>query len=168
MSKSYREVVDRAELQRISLSSSSFKVRGQFGAEIDRAKRFHHTTTSAPHIDDQSNLIAGMVNCRVWMCKSAEPNDTSDSTSESSDEEILSIEAKYMVVFSVPGSHNKTTIEAFFKRMAPFSVWPYFRSHVARMGSEATINIPILPIKKLFAPVETSYVDPTDESEGSN
>jgi hypothetical protein len=158
--KAYQETVDQASLERISLRSSAFQLRlDEYRQNEKDAARFIDQEVSEPHFDEESKVLVGTVDCRVWMGK---PDQSGRDKEELFAESFFSVEASYAVIFRIPGDHSVETLHAFFIRMAPFSVWPYFRAHVAAIAAEANLRIPIIPIKKLFRPVASAggYVDP--------
>ncbi|MEQ1707488.1 MAG: hypothetical protein ABL864_04070 [Terricaulis sp.] len=167
-SDAYNKVVERASLENIVLTSSSFNVSHEFHAEEENADRFIDQMASRPHFDEHSKLLMGEVRCRVWMNKATDSvRDGEKTPGQVFGDSIFSIEAKYGVVFKMPGEHNRDTLDTFFERMAPFSTWPYFRGHVAQVAAESGIDFPILPIKKLFHPVKSAggYVDPDEQAQ---
>lgn len=167
-SDDYTKAVERASLEAVSLQSSSFSSHHDFHDEQEAADKFIDQEVVEPHYDAKSGYLMGHVRCRVWMNKGA---DNAKSGEKSPDEyfatAIFAVEAKYLVVFRIPGEHKEETTTAFFNRMAPFSVWPYFRTHVSGIAAEANLEVPILPIKKLFQPVKSAggYVDPDFKGE---
>lgn len=157
----YTKAVERASLERISLRENAFRVSADYRKHLKDADRFIDQTVHSPHFE--KGLLIGTIECRVWMRKNG------DKAEEGAELEgsIFSIESRYVVVFKVPGEHSAETVEAFFDRVGPFSVWPYFRTHVAHIAAEAGIDVPILPIKKLFQPVREAggYIDPDFKGE---
>lgn len=166
-SDAYNNVVEHASLENILLTSSVFDLRHDFYDEEESIDRFIDQATSAPHFDEQSRFLMGSVQCRVWMNKQADNISERRLPEEAFADSILSVTATYSLIFAVPGEHDSETLSTFFRRMAPFSVWPYFRVHVAQVAAESGIKIPILPIKKLFHPVKKAggYVDRDEREE---
>jgi hypothetical protein len=161
-SQAYSKVVKRASLENILLTASSFRVSHEYSQAVqDGVKRYLANSVQDTHFDAESNLLVGKVQCRVWMNRKGKEADHGPS-----EKSIFSVVASYVVIFEVPGEHKQDVLNVFMDRMGPFSVWPYFRGHVARVASEANLDVPILPIKKLFQSVEavSGYVEPEDSA----
>lgn len=166
----YNEAVKQATLLGIMLTSSSFDVTNDFRDEHEQSDKYiDQTIVGSPDFDAEEGLLIGMVRCRVWMISAAQREELKDAQpDEVFASSFFAVEAIYDVIFKVSGEHETSTLEAFFEKMAPFAVWPYFRSHLATVSAEAALNVPILPIKKLFHPVKAAGgyrepdVDPAD------
>lgn len=176
-SAAYSKVVQRASLEEIRLTASSFKLSADFLAHKNAVSRFMGQATGNPHFDEKTQLLVGSVRCRVWMNKRPVPDAGVEKTADEKltpDEKfknsVFSIDAKYSVIFKMPGSHPHEALKVFFDKLAPLSAWPYFRTHVAHLASEAQIVVPVLPIKKLLQPVDTAsdYVDPDEGADSTS
>lgn len=167
---SYARVVKKALLEDVLLSASSFKASIEYKANPAGVQRLLNSSVKNWHYE--AGLLIGEVQCNVWINR-ADAKETDSGAIDTAIEEpnldkcLFSVETLYTVVFKVPGEHRQETIKAFFDRMAPFAVWPYFRTHVATLASAAQMDVPVLPIKKLFQSVETAgtYVDPGEHND---
>ena len=61
---------------------------------------------------------------------------------------VVNIRCKYMIVYDVQGQPEALAVSAFAKRVARFAAYPYFRAHVAEVGSQAGLRLPPLPVIK--------------------
>lgn len=168
----YAKAVEQASLTDIMLTASTFAVSHEFHDFYEGAQKFvDQSLVEEPHYDTEQGLLVGAVRCRVWMNK-GDYDLAEDEDDGAFHAAIFAVEATYGVVFVIPGEHDDETIRTFFERMAPFATWPYFRTHLAQTASAAGLEIPILPIKKLFHPVKAAggYTDsnpvPQIESDG--
>lgn len=157
----YGKAVEHATLDVIRLVSSSFKVDPAFHDQ--EMKRFIAQEVQGVDYNEETGSLFGMVLCRCWMAPKASD---SEASAVSKDTKLLSIDAEYIILFSVTGEHTKDTMQTFFNQIAPMSVWPYFRSHVASKAAEGHVEIPTLPLKKLVRRVALAldYVDPDVET----
>ena len=159
----YSKAVDDAQLVNIRLVSGSFKVSPSFRSSSPDVERFFEQKTSAPKYNAENRALIGMVSCRCWMRPKASSEATTPSDPNGEEpEDLLSIDAEYVLAFRIEGEHDAQMLNTFFKKLAPLSAWPYFRTHVATVASEGGLDIPPLPIKKLMFRVKSAenYADP--------
>lgn len=170
----YGKVVADAQLKAIRLISSSFHVTPAFRAQAKNLRRSIRQDVKGSHYDEAAGTLIGTVSCECWMGPKQEdaskdvapppaPKDVAPLPAPESDRQF-SVQAEYVILFELSTQHDTDIAEAFFSRIAPISVWPYFRVHVASMAAEGGVNIPVLPIKKLLHRVKSAdnYVEPGD------
>lgn len=59
---------------------------------------------------------------------------------------LLSAQATYMVAYGDVPDVDEEPAFAFVERVGRFATYPYFRSHVAHMASQAGADVPVLPV----------------------
>ena len=160
-SEAYSKAVEQSALENVVLVSSSFEMDPRVLTDNDQLERYIDQRVTNIEFDDQSQLLFGTVECRVWACLSGVENKRENEEAPSVPK-LLALEAKYMVIFKILGEHDREVIDMFFRKMGPFTTWPYFRVHVAGVAAEAHIDLPVLPIKKLLFPIKSvgGYIDP--------
>lgn len=146
-------LVDSASLENVSLIESSFN-----SVVAIHTRRRDGVDRSVDAVVDESNVakerLIGEVECSVHVMRKA-GNLTGVPGGPATGAVVFSLGAVYAVAFQISGRHDKETIDGFFGRMAPFTVWPYFRAHVAITAAAADVEVPILPLRKLVHGVET-------------
>ncbi len=163
----YGKAVEHASLEVVRLVSSSFDVDPRFHDEGLEIERFVTQNVRGFEFIETSRSLLGMVQCKFWVQRASEKTDDSaeDSKELAKEEKLASIDARYLVLFKVSGEHTAESLKVFFNQIAPISVWPYFRVHVASLSAEADLDIPPLPLKKLVHKVKAAgnYVNPEDK-----
>lgn len=68
------------------------------------------------------------------------------------DEELVSIEASYLVVYSNAQSlGGEVAAVDFLRKVGRMAVYPYFRAYVSFVSAEAQLNVPMLPTLNIGA-----------------
>ena len=163
--QSYSRAVEDATLETVRLVSSEYKMRSSFhDASTDRRTTNHEV--SGFEFDTTRGVLLGTVRCRCSIKRQSSEGSKTDSTDPEGPnaEPVFFVNADYLVLFRLVGEHDRKDVETFFTRVAPLSVWPYFRVHVATTAAQANVNIPVLPIRKLVHRVKAAqtFVDPDD------
>lgn len=133
----YGEVVDAAELSNIRLVRSEFQIRpkyflsGKENVELDYSSKFELANKS---IDDEFAL--GFFHWSAT-AKSVEHDD------------LLVVKATYLVLVLNLERFEQDVVSAFVERFGRMATYPYFRSHVSNICSEAQADVPILPMIKV-------------------
>lgn len=70
------------------------------------------------------------------------------ATCKLKNKKAVSIRCRYIVVYDVQGHPESAAVNAFAARVARFAAYPYFRSHVAEVSSQAGLSLPPLPVIK--------------------
>lgn len=147
----YASVVSQASLLDVLLTatnmSADLSYRGQEEEDLDRSI---DSSVVGCHCEDE--ILVGEVRCEVSIRKS--PQSDESDTNNAEGEALFAVSAVYTVAFGLTGNHDKSTVDEFFRRIGPLTVWPYFRSHVAMLASSASIDVPVLPVKKFVQGVE--------------
>lgn len=154
----YNTIVGHAELRQICLVRSEFSVNPHYFELYEEADKFiENNILDEPAFVEDEGVLLGQVRCCLWMSH-AELLDQHEPIEGLEKDRLLNIQADYLVAFDIPELAEPSLFSSFFKRTAVFSVWAYFRSHVATIASEAGIEVPILPIKRLHYPIDSSEV----------
>ena len=141
--KEYVNVVSSASLEDLLLTFSVFKASLAFRASGDDVERSADSEPINCMMDD--GILIGEVQCNVLIEKAKGEEQPGDREGD----RLFSVDARYTVAFKVTGEHSQDAARAFFNKMAPVAVWPYFRSYVAALAASANVDVPILPLKKL-------------------
>jgi len=165
--QSYSRAVEDATLETIRLVSSGFKMGLSFRESAPSDHRMSYHDVKGLNFDADRGLLFGVVSCRCSINNQPSEDGAAPSSSPretNSDDPSFSVKADYLVLFRLAGDHDRADAETFFTRVAPLSVWPYFRVHVAATATQANVTIPVLPIRKLVHRVKAAqtFVDPNN------
>lgn len=130
----YNQVVGSAELETVQLLDMSFEVKPAFFAPDAENTLSYDIDFDECHYSDDKAVAMALVNCGV-LAKNGE-------------EEDLIFSARYSVVYSFSARCDDEAVEAFLKRVAVFTCFPYFRTMFANVAWAANTHLPPLPVHK--------------------
>lgn len=135
-SKLYNEVVGRTTLGSIRLTESRFDMKPDaLSSEPDAWRKQISADPLEVITNAESNRLYGVfffeLTCRHRRKK------------------VLTCSARFFVSFKVEGSFDPSVGELFVQRVGKVMAYPYFRSTVAQLVSQAAINLPPLPMLSL-------------------
>lgn len=134
--KAYNQVVGRTTLGSIRLTESRFDIKPDaLGSDPDTWRKQITADPLEVITDTEGNRLYGVfvfeLSCRHRRKK------------------VLTCSAKFFVSFKVEGSFEAAVGELFVQRVGKVMAYPYFRSTVAQLVSQAAINLPPLPMLSL-------------------
>jgi len=137
----YNALVAAARLHEIRLVKSEFNLNPEGLEHQDDWKLSQ--TCEVQHVEFDANsglLITGIGAEAVCKRKS---------------KKAVTFRCRYIVVYEIHGTPEGAAVDAFAKRVARFTAYPYFRAHVAELSSQAGLQLPPLPVIK-----ETRLIPP--------
>lgn len=131
LSDDYNAVVANAQLVDVLLIGATFKMVPKYYDAS--AKEFQFNLVKATVV---SNEEAGNAHgVFQWAVKAT-----------SGDETVLELSANFMAVYTSLEGQNAKAVDAFVRRLGPFTTYPYFRSYVSNLSWMSKANLPILPV----------------------
>jgi len=67
---------------------------------------------------------------------------------------LLKLKCLYIVIYSDIKDEKENDVRIFLEHIAPSQSYPYFRQRVAQSAADAMVEMPLLPMLKLRAPVK--------------
>jgi len=67
---------------------------------------------------------------------------------------LLKFQCLYIVIYSDIIDEKEKDVRIFLDHIAPSQSYPYFRQRVAQSAADAMVELPLLPMLKLSAPVK--------------
>jgi len=67
---------------------------------------------------------------------------------------LLKLQCLYIVIYSDILDEKEKDVRIFLDHIAPSQSYPYFRQRVAQSAADAMVELPLLPMLKLSAPVK--------------
>jgi hypothetical protein len=131
----YNDVVSNAELVDIKLTSSSFKIEGEYFADMRQDPKLE--VSGSPRwtrLDSERGIIAGGLDWSV--------------TCRQGRKVVLSIKASYLVAYGLSEPVEDKYAEYFVQNVGRFAVYPYFRNLVAQYSAASSAELPLLPVLK--------------------
>lgn len=131
---SYDEVVSKASLNDIQLMDLNFNIQPEFFSESSKRKLAYHVEKKASHFDPDAGIAAAFISMEVKGVVGRK--------------KVLSCKALYSIVYDNLLSCDQEAVEAFLRRVAQFTCYPYFRSLFASLDWAAGLRLPPLPVHK--------------------
>lgn len=154
MRNEVEQIVGRAELVYVGLVDAMFHRASTLSFDVTEEEKYiSQTLLSDPVFDDEGTTASALVKCRIWAAPSKEAETVShDEFFESSG---LQIEAVYVVGFEISNFDvsSEAALRRFFATIGLMTVWPYFRTHCAKIAADASIVLPPVPLKKAKFPM---------------
>lgn len=130
--ESYNDVVEKAELMGVHAHDIAFQVKPAYFANRDSNKFGYDINCLDVHYEDESGLASADIEAELSI--------------RSGKKDALVLTAKYRVSYSNLEECNEAAVEAFLRRVAKFTTWPYFRTLVATIDAAAGTRLPTLPV----------------------
>jgi hypothetical protein len=130
----YNEFVARAVLREIRLIKSDFSLHPEALGDQKSWRHLQSCEIQESHYDASDNSLVMFVSAEAYCVNKRK--------------RVISTKCRYMVAYSVDGKPDEAAVEAFARRVARFSAYPYFRAHFAQLMSQAGVEVPPLPIIK--------------------
>ncbi|MDM7927557.1 MAG: hypothetical protein QUV12_02670 [Blastomonas fulva] len=136
--QTYNGLVARAHLRGIRMTSSKFDMKPE-ALELDPDAWQNNVSASIleSFYEQESGMLYGVFGFEV-VCKYAR-------------KKVLSINANYLISYLIIGECEKAACELFVERVGKIATYPYFRSLVASITSQAGLVMRPLPVLS-FAP----------------
>ena len=133
--RSYNQVVSRTSIRSIRLLENKFEMKPD-ALELDPSD-WHKSIDFQLRevVVTETGGLFGMVEFAL-ICKQGRKH-------------VLTNRCRYLVHYVVEGACSQTDGETFIDRVGRIAVYPYFRSTVATLVSEAGIQMPPLPVYSL-------------------
>lgn len=134
--KAYNQVVGRTSLGSIRLTESRFDMKPE--ALASDAETWRKQISAEPVdiiTDERTNRLYGVFAFEL--------------TCRHKRKRVLTCSARFFVSFKVEGSFDPSVGELFVRRVGKVMAYPYFRTTVAQLVSQASINLPPLPMLSL-------------------
>lgn len=147
--KAYNDLVARAVLKSIRLTESNFDLKDEaLEVHPDQWRKDISTEVSQIVTDEEQQLIAGFFSYEI-VCRHRR-------------KKVVSAQGVYRVTFRLQGTYDTDAAALFLERVGPVAAYPYFRSLVANLTSQAGIQFPPLPIISLAPRTIASAKDLTE------
>ncbi len=131
----YTEVAATARLNEIALTGSDYKIVPSLFWESEREgvdlKPHYSGKLLGCHFDAEMGVIAGGYN---WLAEV-----------KCGRKKALSLKADYMLVYSGLENQPEDYVRLYFKKLARFTTYPYFRALFATNTSLSNVPLPPLP-----------------------
>ena len=129
----YNNLVSRAHLRTIRLTSSKFELKPEaLGLDPDGWRNGISAALAHSFLESESGSLYGIFAFEV--------------VSRQGRKRVLGINATYLINYRVEGDCDNNACELFLERVGKIATYPYFRSLVATLTSQAGLLMPPLPI----------------------
>lgn len=143
--KDYNAIVGAADLAMLRMASCSFYVKPDYYAiDEDDDGNIRSTIDSATdkyNYNRDAGIAFSIVEWRVLIKQSRRI--------------LVKIEASYLTAYRGLQNFDPEHVRIFYEHLAPSQSYPYFRQFVAQKSADAALNLPVLPMMKLRAPVKS-------------
>lgn len=131
--QTYNNLVARAHLRSIRMTSSKFDMKPE-ALELDPDAWQNNVSAGLleSFFEPESGTLYGVFGFEV-VCKHAR-------------KKVLSINATYLISYLILGECEQTACELFVERVGKIATYPYFRSLVASLTSQAGLVMRPLPV----------------------
>jgi hypothetical protein len=146
----YNTLVAAARLRDIRLLKSEFSLDPEGVDREDEWKLSQSCEIKGADFIPESNLLMTFIDASA-SCKIK-------------NKKVIQVRSRYLVVYDLQGSPSEAAVDAFAKRVARFAAYPYFRAHVAEIGSQAGVRLPPLPMIKEVKVIPKAEADGVDAS----
>lgn len=134
--KQYNDLVARAFLRSIKLTASNFELKPEaFEVHPDQWRKDISTEISQVSIEEGQQSISGFFTYEI-VCRHRR-------------KKIVSAAGVYLITFRIQGSYDTEIATLFLEKVGRVAAYPYFRSLVADLTSQAGVQLPPLPIISL-------------------
>jgi hypothetical protein len=134
----YNSIVARAHLRSIRLTASKFEMKPEaLGLDPDAWQNNVTAAVLESFLEPESGSLYGVFGFEV-LCRQARKR-------------VLSTSATYLVSYKIEGECDQKACELFVERVGKLAAYPYFRSLVASLTSQAGLVMRPLPVLS-FAP----------------
>ncbi|WP_458732945.1 hypothetical protein [Sphingobium xenophagum] len=129
----YNNLVARAHLRTIRLTASKFELKPEaLGLDPDGWRNGISAALAHSFYEPESGSLYGIFSFDV-ICRQGRKR-------------VLSINASYLTNYRVEGDCDGDACELFLERVGKIATYPYFRTHVATLTSQAGLLMQPLPI----------------------
>lgn len=129
----YNNLVARAHLRTIRLTASRFDLKPEaLGLDPDSWRNGISAALAHSFYEPESGSLYGIFSFDV-ICRQGRKR-------------VLSISSTYLTNYRVEGDCDGEACELFLERVGKIATYPYFRTHVATLTSQAGLLMPPLPI----------------------
>lgn len=130
----YKAVVEVAQIVDVLMVASRFQLdAAYFEARGNPRLGFHFSLDEAQVSSDEES---GAAQARfTWSVKAT-----------FGEKQVLHTSATYVVMYTHLEGHKAEVVEAFIRRVGPFTTYPYFRAYVSQLSWMSKTELPILPI----------------------
>jgi len=135
----YNAFVATTTLQEVRLVKSDFALNPEGFLDEDGWVYAHACELDSSHYDSERDLLFAFLSAEAFATKKRK--------------RLVSVKCRYVVVYSVSGKPEESVVDAFAKRVARFTAFPYFRAHFADLMSQAGMHVPPLPVLKETRPL---------------
>lgn len=144
--KAYNNLVSRAVLRSIRLTDSRFELKPE-ALEVDSDQWRKDINAEVREIVSSADaeLLAGSFAFDV-VCRHRR-------------KKVVAVQAVYLVSFRLQGEYDQDAAVLFLERVGRVAAYPYFRSLVADLASQAGVSMPPLPIISLAPRTVSSAKD---------
>lgn len=131
----YALVAATAQLQEVALTKSEYKIVPSLFWDLEKGEASlnskYHGEAMGSHFDSESGVIAGGYK---WMAEI-----------KTGRKLALALRADYMLVYSGLEAQPEEYVQLYFRKLARFTTYPYFRALFATNTSLSNIPLPPLP-----------------------
>jgi len=143
--RDYNAIVSAAGLAMLRMASCSFYVRPEYypldEEDAGSIKPVLESATEKYDYNPEAGFAFGMVEWRVLVKRSRKI--------------LVKMEASYLTAYRGLKDFDPDHVRIFYENLAPSQSYPYFRQFVAQKSADAELNLPMLPMMKLRAPVRS-------------
>lgn len=140
-SAEYNHVATSAELEAIVLLNSQFVFNLEHWPRRDKWKLSYGRKVKSCHFNAEESSVAAVFEYHM--------------TAKSGRSIALRCVAEYAVFYETPEGATEEAARGFCRNVGVFAAYPYFRSLVAKLVSEANVDLPPLP-----AIASTAHIPP--------
>lgn len=130
----YAKTAQLAKLRDIKLINSAYTVKPKLLELIAAKADLKHSFSgevSSPRFDKSDGFLFGFYG---W-----------EAEIKSGRQKMLSVKAEYILAYSGLESASEDYVYLYFKKLARFTTYPFFRAHFAVLTSETGLSLPPLP-----------------------
>ncbi len=132
----YQEVVEAASLGNILLRDTKFKITPEYYAHKNGSEVKHYFDTASEEIiyDEDESIIQGIFEFHVRVKKA--------------NKHLFELKSSYVIFYELSKRVDQKAARAFCEKVGLFSCYPFFRQHMSMISSDASAEMPILPLLK--------------------
>ena len=136
--QTYNSLVSRAHLRTIRMTTSKFEMKPEaLDLDPDAWRNNVSTGLLESFLETESGSLYGVFSFEV-LCRQGRKR-------------VLSVNATYLVSYKIDGECDQAACELFVERVGKIATYPYFRTLVASLTSQAGLIMRPLPVLS-FAP----------------
>lgn len=149
----YNSLVARAHLRSIRLTANKFEMKPEaLGIDPDAWQNNVTAGVMESFLESESGSLYGVLGFEV-VCRQGRKR-------------VLSISATYLVSYKIHGECDQGACELFVQRVGKIAIYPYFRTLVATLTSQAGLLMRPLPVLS-FAPRSVESAANLEQSSGT-